>query len=214
MLPKRITDIYKALANLYGAILTDDAYPIMKTYFPNLVKKDLYNDLKERKYKDTRGYTIWTTENHNYLITAEYISEEEISRILSQRNEKKYFLYSNFEDFIRYKDDSYCEGNESCKTFHDFLLNSLNMNEKEIHKEMRYFLYAIRIQMKEPQKILSHLADKTQNENQFEKLCSLFFNFYNNLKIPYNLGYAPYEMQMSEEKKKILDELKKQGYYL
>lgn len=70
---KKITVIYKPLANLYGAILADDDYPIIKTYLPNLLKKDLYNVLKERKYKDTRGYKILTTENHNYVITTEYM---------------------------------------------------------------------------------------------------------------------------------------------
>ena len=42
---KQLTDFYKTCANLYGAIYSDEAFNILKKFFPDFLKHDFIEDL-------------------------------------------------------------------------------------------------------------------------------------------------------------------------
>ena len=56
MKPKEFRLCYLAFKNLYGAIISDDAFNILKKYYPSLTKSEFNKDLKDRTTKQTRDY--------------------------------------------------------------------------------------------------------------------------------------------------------------
>lgn len=89
---KLFLKIYRALVNLYGAIVTDDAYPIIKKYYPNILKRDLYKDLKKRVNKFTRWYAVYRTTGHNYLIASEFMSFEDVDLLFGEQINKPRYI--------------------------------------------------------------------------------------------------------------------------
>ncbi len=196
MLPKRITTIYKAFANLYGAILSDDAYFILKKYYPDLKKSELTQSLKEKNRIKTLGYMVFKTEKNNkYVIANQYFDFERIGSVLSQTYIKQYYIYDNVDDFLKYSDSAYCEATKEYIMLYSYLQNSIHLDLAEINKWFNKVLFYNRTNIGDMQSIISVLNYKFDNQNQIFEFLKLYQNFINNLRIPDNLGHTPMELK-------------------
>ena len=103
---KQLTDFYKTCANLYGAIYSDEAFDILKKFFPDFLKRDFIEDLKQRFGVRHKGYKIIKiSSKYKYFITHEYCNSGDIDCILEDGKGIPYFIPSdNFEEFIKYSD--------------------------------------------------------------------------------------------------------------
>ena len=86
MTSKYFTLFYKFFANMYGAIHSDDAFLIMKRFYPSLLKKDMYKDMNSRVYRSTRGYTIYKTTDNKYVVCRDYYEFEDLDRLFEMQD--------------------------------------------------------------------------------------------------------------------------------
>lgn len=98
---------YLAFATLYGAIYSEEAFLIMRKFFPNLTKKEMYADIKNRSDKLTVGYWIYKCPKGKYVIGRDYYTSEELDKLFQKHTDKPFYVPKSFEDFKKYKDGSY-----------------------------------------------------------------------------------------------------------
>lgn len=113
---------YKALVHLYDAILTDDAYLILKKFYPALLKKELYADLKNRVGKLTKYYAVYTTDDHNYLICNDFMDFDDVNNTFSWQKGKQYYIPETLDEFLAYAEPSYCEENGAFKVMETHMI--------------------------------------------------------------------------------------------
>ena len=195
MFTDKIIPVYKALVNLYGAILADDAYKILKNYFPELKLEDLFEDLEERKKYYTRGYLIRgvdKTDKTNYLLQLTEIKDDNyIATILSRKHHIGYFVYKDFNDFIKYKDSSYVEPTKEFVEFYKSLLIYCNRDTKIAGNQFKKILQSIRTGKKELKVVITDYAEFSKDKE--EKVQKSFVDFVNSLRKPYYLGHTEKE---------------------
>jgi hypothetical protein len=194
MLPNRISTIYKAFANLYGAILSDDVYSILKKHYPDLLKKELIENLKEKSQADTKGYIILKTNNNKYVIALTFIPIYEMDEVLSQRNIKSFYIYNDISDFLKYADSSYCEETPEYRRLYRFYKYTLRLSDDKIKKCFKTILHINRSGQTDMESIIKTINGKINTEDQVYDFLNIYQKFINNLRIPYNLGHTPVEV--------------------
>ena len=99
---KQYREFIMGCINLYGLIDSNDAFKILKTYYPDATKKEFLEDLKERNHKYTKDYSIWATSKRNvYLITFDRIDDEEIDYLIGLQNDKPFYVPQKYEQFLK-----------------------------------------------------------------------------------------------------------------
>ena len=120
--------------NLYGIIDSNDAFKILKTYYPDATKKEFLEDLKERNHRFTKDYSIWTTSKRNtYLITFDRIDDEEIDYLLDLQNDKPFYIPQTYEQFLKAITYETFK-NENKKLINDFIKFLAKNHEKHNSK--------------------------------------------------------------------------------
>jgi len=97
-----LTTCYKAFANLYGFIIMESAYDVLRTYFPNLKKNDLEKDLKSRLLKYTRDYNIVRVNNKSYAVVLENYEDKEITDLIHEQGGTPFYIPETFEELSIY----------------------------------------------------------------------------------------------------------------
>ena len=107
MKAKEFRMCYLAFKNLYGAIISDDAFDILKKYYPDLTKSEFNKDLKDRSTKATRDYMVYRTTDRKYLIADEFYDFEDVDKLFEKQTGKDYYIPENLEKFLFYAYDMY-----------------------------------------------------------------------------------------------------------
>ena len=86
LLAKQYREFYVACVNLYGAIDSDDAFIVLKKYFPDAKKEDFLKDIKTRVDKFTREYTMWTVEKtrNRFIIANEFYDSDALDSLFRE----------------------------------------------------------------------------------------------------------------------------------
>lgn len=117
---------YKSLIKLYGAIISDDIFKILKHYYPDLKKRDLNADLKTRCDKSTRGYVVYRTNDRKYLLTNDMMTFPMVDALFQKQEGKSFYIPDTLKEFLAYGD-------------FDEWLNNLD----DIHQEVKEKLESI-----------------------------------------------------------------------
>lgn len=199
---KQLTAFYKTCANLYGVIYSDDAFDILKTFFPKYLKKDFIKDLKERWNSGHRGYNIVkVTGKTKYFITFEYCDDDEIiDYILQEAKDKPYFIpEGDFDNFIKYSNKEVSAKDEllamdEFKNDLDNITPDYNDLQKARIITMLFYFERLDDYLHE----LSHLIETKVlppiNEEGLRKIAQHLMNVFNNRRLFENRGYTPAEM--------------------
>ncbi len=99
MKPSEFRKFYLTFTELYGAIHSDDAYAIMKRFFPKLLKKEMYADMKSRVGKMTRDYMIRPTTERKYVICSEWHNDEDLNEIFAQHGDLPFYVSDDLEEY-------------------------------------------------------------------------------------------------------------------
>lgn len=195
MKPSEFLKIYKALVNLYGAIVTDDAYPIIKKYYPNILKKDLYKDLKKRVNKFTRWYAVYRTTGHNYLIASEFMSFDDVDCLFGEQMNKPRYVPDTLEEFLRYSEPTYVEENGAFDIAKQYLIDVLNFEPNKAYIETILMVGRIRNGLRLQDTINAIEKDYTfKDENDVIEFVRIYQLLNNNTRLIENCGHTPSEL--------------------
>ena len=198
---------YKYFAYMFGAIHSDDAYLIMRLYFPSLLKKDMYIDLKERYDKEPRDYQVVKTTNNKYIICQKHYTYEDLDRLFAIQADKPYFFPYSYNDLAYYlNEDDFMDNNEELiKDFLHYLVDHLpsHMSEEEktekgirlifdLHQVFHHSIDMMRIQ--EIVDYLEHNKVKFKSEKDINTFMKIYQQFVNNTRTISNRGYTPLEL--------------------
>ncbi len=200
---------YLSFARLYGAIYSDNAYQILKKYFPRLKKSAFNKDLKSRYLKLTKGYDLFYCGYQHYVITRDYFRSEDIDEVFRQQAKKPFYIPETFEEFVQ------CGDGENLlltnldyeKDLRRFFKRHLIKEEKEEGKEpvdedkyseiatyclIRHMEYEFEIG--EIIDFAKRLGLNLSEEKTLQKFVEIMQNIINNMRNIYNCGFTPMEM--------------------
>lgn len=123
---KELHQILIAMAKLYGVIRSDEIYKVLKTYYPNILNKDIFAYLK--KIADIARYDFFITEiegkRNKLLLINSFIEDTTDKFVYQTRDEAPLYIPSTIEELLKYRDNSY-----------------LTKEEIKSYNELRTFLY-------------------------------------------------------------------------
>lgn len=186
---------YKALVHLYDAIMTDDAYLILKRYYPNLLKKELYADLKTRVGKLTRYYAVYTTDDHNYLICNDFMNFDDVNNMFSWQEGKSYYIPETLEEFLAYAEPTYVEENDGFKIMENHMIKVFKFDK--VHADVLTKIMVARIQngfrlQESVDDIERYYEFKNQDDIMMFARAYQILN--NNTRMASNKGHTPLEL--------------------
>ena len=104
MKEKDFAKILRCFANLYGVILDEDAYQILKGYYPGLKSNEFKKELSLRARHFTKGYSIRPIEGKDaYVIGNDELSDEQYGLILTVGAHYRFKILP-LEEFLLYSD--------------------------------------------------------------------------------------------------------------
>ena len=197
---------YLTFVNLYGVIFSEDAYKIMKHYFPELKKKDLYKDLKDRNDKLTRRYAVLRTSDRKvpYIICDWFLSDKDIDEILEQQGNKPFFYCEDLEEYFSYADS--LGYNPGYQPMVDYAYNRLKKkNDKKEAKVLAKLLVdrtclTLHLDHGHPMKTFNEtvqrLIDVLEPEDidEANRMIELYTELQSNTRMITNRGYSLKEM--------------------
>lgn len=198
MQAKDFRKAYLYFVSLYGVIYSEDAYRILKFYFPDLKKEQLLKDLKDRATKLTREYIVVETDKKNlYVIAEPYLDYEDYDRIFKEQANKPYYYPTTFEGLCKFEPyQNWLELNDKNLTdMINYFIDRGDTNLKII--ELTMVLYW-KVRDQEPiEKLIEYFKDygfeiKTQEDLAF--VMSKLIPVMNNTRLRENRGYTPSEL--------------------
>ncbi|MBQ3295747.1 MAG: hypothetical protein IJH00_04655 [Erysipelotrichaceae bacterium] len=202
-----IRKFYLTFVNLYGVIFFNDAYEIMKKFYPDLKKNELLKDLKERNEKATRRYVVLRTKDRKnpYIICDEFLFDEDIDEILYQQHDKPFFVCDDVDEYFKYADSiGYNPGFEAMADFaYRKMKNNTDKKEAKVLSELFTAMICERIHcdFSDPMKTFNELIQKIidalqlENEKEIGEMLQLYMNLQANTKMITNRGYSPLELR-------------------
>ncbi len=191
---------YKALVHLYDAILTDDAYIILKKYYPSLLKKELYADLKNRVGKLTKYYAVYNTDDHNYLICNDLMDFDDVKNMFSCQSGKPYYIPESLDEFLAYAEPSYCEENDAFKIMETHMIKVFKFDKIKANIFTKIMVHRIQNCVR-----LQESVDDIERHYQFknEDDIMMFARAYqilnNNTRMAVHKGHTPLEIRAESE---------------
>lgn len=199
---KEYQDLFKAMANLYGIIDSDEIYILFNKYYEKVLKKDIEEKLKELYEKPKRDYVAIKIigERNKYLLVNHYLNQDEFNEILDARENKPLYIPKTKEELLEFKKDSNMTKLEAelYNELQYFLVKRCKNEKKEFHTFMvvMYLLIRNRIDCQN-ENILELLNKKDfhfKDAKDIQKFLDLWMKVVNNTKIYPNKGYSPEEM--------------------
>lgn len=195
MKAKEFRMCYLAFKNLYGAIISDDAFNILKKYYPSLKKSEFNKDLKDRSTKATRNYMVYRTTDRKYLIADQLYDFEDVDTLFDKQTGKDYYIPDNLESFLFYADDMYWF-NENA----DLIDSMMKFLEKYMSiEDARFLIYKMHIEItgaSDYVKIVEMFCDNSgiSDEKTISDFLDYLFVFSNTTRTPANKGKSASEM--------------------
>ncbi len=204
MKSKDFTLFYKFFANMYGAIYSDDAYLIMKIFFPSLLKKEMYKDMKSRVYLDTKGYTVYKTVDNKYVITRPSFDFDDLDQLFELQGNKPFFVPENLlgVEYYTNRDFFFDKNDDDLESFYYFL--TFRLKTKKVLQPAVYNIYKrfdILFDSIDTPKfskfmdILYEYKFECIEEDDINTLMRVYTNLNNNTKTITNRGYSPKELK-------------------
>ena len=206
---KTFRESYLSLGHLYGAIYSDDAFKILKGYYPELTKSKLLADLKSRTEKNyTLGYRVFKVSDpetgrilpKQYLICGEIFTDKEIDLILDSAYGKPFYT-PPLETFKKYSDRWFRENQSEFDQIVRFFLDHTKPGEQTISMPdtfyERHFKSCDSIYYSEKLEIIlsnPFFGRSFQNERDVKRFFNMLMRLLNNTKCPSNRGYSPNEI--------------------
>ena len=199
---KQYREFIMGCINLYGVIDSDDAFYILKNYFPNSKKTDFIADLKKRNGKYTKDYEIWSTTRRNcYLICSWGFSEEEMDYIIPQQSDKPFYIPKTYESFLSCSDFKHWKANNS-KIYEKFvkILAKRKGNDAEEIAEVIFDDIKTLCLIKDANEIeyimkrLNLWGLDFNNSDELNELVYCLQTLINNTRMGINRGHTPNEL--------------------
>ena len=200
---KLFTDFYKAFVNLYGAIDSNDAYPIMCRYIPGLKKKDFINDLKERYQGYQTKFQIIKTTINTFIIADIKYSFDDLDRLFSYQGNKPFYVTDSLDEYLRFSNDMYGvfkDENESYLSQIESICLKNKVDENNIDKINKVIFDNIYNWKKFDQKTINRLDKlglKFHSEIELKSFIDVYYKIHNNTRIRTNRGFTPSELSRS-----------------
>ena len=199
---KQYREFILGCVDLYGVVDSDDAFLILKNYFPSAKKKDFITDLKKRNGRYTKDYEIWSTTRRNcYLICSWGFSEEEMDYIIPQQSNKPFYIPKTYESFLSCSDFKHWKANNS-KIYEKFvkILAKRKGNEAEKIAEVIFDDIKTLCLLKDANEIeyvlkrLNLWGFDFNNSNELNEIAYYVQSLCNNTRMGINRGHTPNEM--------------------
>ena len=186
---------YLTFKELYGVIDSDEAFKIIKKWYPDLKKNQLLKDLKDRSEKYTRDYMVRkVAKSRQYIIQNEFISDETIGYIFQNAAGKSYYVCDDLEEYWNFGKFGIPVG-ESSKSLHDlFIKKGYDEIKTEVALMLLYGWIRNAEDFNEP---IQRLFDKLdpENENEARKIMDAYVKFQSGVRLYENAGHTPEEMR-------------------
>lgn len=206
---KEYREFIMGCVKLYGVIDSNDAFTILKKYYPEATKKEFLIDLKERNQKLTKDYIIWSTSKRNlFLLTTDRIDDEEIDNLIDAQLDKPFYVPKTYEGFVKAASfETFKKENE--KTVAKFIKILANAHKDKNIKQAELSISIIYEDLRD----LDRMKDFDPMQFAFRRLSLWGYEFtresiesflsalqelINNIRYPANRGYTPKELRRIE----------------
>lgn len=191
---------YLSFVKLYGAIYSDDAYVIMKKFYPDLTKKDMNADLKERKNKFTRIYQVIPTTDRRYVICDELFDDDDIYEMFSEHMDKPFYICDDLERYWAYGQGDF-EKSKDYDKLRRYIRKRFKGNDRDLLTDrlMDGILYIIH--NSEVRKMFDDTARLMESygilkdETEVQGFFDLFIELEGNSRLRQNRGHTPNELR-------------------
>lgn len=212
MTAKEFRLFYLFFVNMYGVIHSDDAYLIMKKFYPSLLKKDLYKDLNNRLYKNNRGYEIYRTDGNNkFVIARDYFEFEDFDLLFKEQGDKPFFIPETLDGIKYYttREFWFNENDDYLESFKEFLMFRIK-NRRPLEEVIKRIFWSIEILFESIERItinqfvelLEGFGFETKEENDLYTVARFFQILNNNTRMLSNRGFKPTELGHSATQNK------------
>ncbi len=196
-----------AMAKLYGVIHSDEIIKVLKTYYPEIDKKDIMHYLRmlDGKYRSDYFVARISNEKGKFFLVNSYIKGTTDTLIIQERNDKPLYIPKTVEELLKYRDDRYLTDAEIqiYNNFKTYAYNHLKIiNTKKKDFEVESFIYYVHFNLK----IAKIYIDKNLNDEirkglnvngekdvEFQKQ---FFSLMYFTKQYINKGYSQFELDL------------------
>ena len=193
---------YRAFVSLYGAITSDEAYKIIKNYYPKTNKIEFLKDLKSRSRKRTVDYAVYQFAGPNFLIVHDLMTFEQINKMLESHIDKPFYVPESVDDFLKYSDPGYIEENDAFNILYDYL-KKLYKDDKKAYLDATVIAYQIKVDMRiEASVDLIQETYQFKDEKDIEDFIKIYSIVNNNTKKQSNSGHSPNELKIIASAKK------------
>ena len=98
-----------AMVKLYGVIHSDEVFKLLKTYYPEIEKKDIMHYLRMLDGKCRSDYFVAriTNERGKLFLVDSYIMDTTDTFVIQERNDKPLYIPKTVDELLKYRDYHY-----------------------------------------------------------------------------------------------------------
>ena len=205
MKSSQLRKFYLAFIYYYGAIYSDDAYKIIKGFYPDFKEETLLNDLKKRVGKMTRQYMVLETDDDRYVISNDLFNDDDLDELFYQQGNKPFFVEN---DLDRYLDEFGVDLPKEYDNLQKYLDKHIKIKDKKMREQLTdiyqlMFFTRIRNSLGGQSEINDMIQEALdlcgiEDLNKANDLIKHIMEAYNNTPMITNRGYSPIEMRKKE----------------
>lgn len=205
MKSSQLRKFYLAFVYYYGAIYSDEAYKIIKGFYPDFKKETLINDLKKRVEKMTRQYMVLETTDDRYVICNEIYDDHDLDELFYQQGNKPFFVEKDLDTYL---DEIGLDFPKEYEDLRKHLVKNIKADDKKTKEQLaEIYLIMFFVKVRNSlggQDALNEMIQEALDLCNYEgldeakKLIDLIAKAYNNTGMITNRGYSPMEMRKKE----------------
>ena len=203
MKSSQLREFYLAFVYHYGAIYSDDAYKIIKGFYPDLKEETLIKDLKKRVGKMTRGYMVLETEDDNiFVISNVLFTNEDLDELFYEQGKKEFFVEKNLDVYLGNSGENFLKEYKDLRRYLERHIKANNKTERIIMSDIYLLKFFTTVKYSFVgddviKKMLQEVIDLCEIENidKVNTLLKLIMEAYNNTPMITNRGYSPKQMR-------------------
>ena len=192
---------YLTFTELYGAIYSDDAYEIMKRFYPKLLKKDMYADMKTRVGKWTRGYCVVPTANGKYVVCSEYMDNNDLDDLFRVQADKDHYVCDSLEGYWKIGTEGVPVPKEKKKLDRFLKQHSTEQIKATLCSDNLYHHLKISVDtdagINYAFRTLERFGIILEDEKDMQTFFDLYADLSKNTRMYYNCGHTPIEIRKS-----------------
>ena len=199
---KQLREFYVGCIRLYGVIDSNNAFNILKIYYPDAKKETFLKDLKDRMYKFTKDYSVWSTRKKNTFLIGDFTYDDEmLDYIIPEQQDKPFYIPETYDKFLRHSQYEYWKqvNIKNVKALAE-ILNKNNEIETDITISIIFEDFKSISSIKDSDPLTYTIRRLLMwgyelKREQLDSLASILQDLYNNTKLSINRGYSPNELR-------------------